>query len=180
MGGGKPAAALGSEQHNVSWVLVGPLASDLPGNMLPSQPGDAQRLMQDSAGQVQTILQQGAQVVAPEKIAVVQEENIKAVDDLFAQAAAASSSDVVIGVPSCTQGMAQRGARLHASCTCLREAPYVAALRIKICRRQLANNSAETERFVGRDDLQRYGFPRAEPGVWPRRSGPAAGSSMGF
>jgi hypothetical protein len=181
MGGGKPAAALGSEQHNASWVSVGLLASDLPGNMLPSQPGDAQRLMQDYAGPVQTILQQGPQVVmAPEKIAVVQEENIKAVDDLFAQA---SSSDVVIGVPSCTQGMAQRGVRLHAgaySCTCLREAPYVAALRIKINRRQLANNSAETERFVGRDDLQRYGFPQAEPGVWPRRSGPAAGSSMGF
>jgi apolipoprotein N-acyltransferase len=183
--GGKPgAAALGSEQHNVSWVSVGLLASDLPGNMLPSQPSDAQRLMQDYAGQVQTLLQQGAQVVvAPEKIAVVQEENIKAVDDLFAQAAAASSSDVVIGVPSCTQRMAQRGARLHAgaySCTCLREAPYVAALRIKIYRRQLANNSAETERFVGRDDLQRYGFPQAEPGVWPRRSGPATGSGMGF
>ena len=90
--GGKPAA-LGSEQHNVSWVSVGLLASDLPLNMLPSQPVDAQRLMQDYARQVQILLQQGAQVgVAPEKIAVVQEENIKAVDDLFAQAAAASSS----------------------------------------------------------------------------------------
>jgi apolipoprotein N-acyltransferase len=55
--------------------------------------------MSEYAAQVQTLLKQGAQVVvAPEKIVVVQDENIKAVDDLFAAAASASGSQVVIGV----------------------------------------------------------------------------------
>jgi len=90
---------LHSEQRNVTWVSVGLLASDSPENMLPTEPRDAQRLMLDYAGRVQTLLNQGAQVVvAPEKIVVVQEENIKAVDDLFAQAASSSGSNVVIGV----------------------------------------------------------------------------------
>ena len=80
-------------------VSVGLLASDLPQNILPSDPEDAQRLMSEYAAQVQTLLKQGAQVVvAPEKIVVVQDENIKAVDGLFAPAASASGSQVVIGV----------------------------------------------------------------------------------
>jgi apolipoprotein N-acyltransferase len=55
--------------------------------------------MSEYAAQVQALLKQGAQVVvAPEKIVVVQDENIKAVDDLFAAAASASGSQVVIGV----------------------------------------------------------------------------------
>jgi len=80
---------------------VGLLASDLPQNILPSDPQDAQRLMSQHAAQVQALLKQGAQVVvAPKKIVVVQDENIKAVDDLFATPAAASGSQVVIGVAS--------------------------------------------------------------------------------
>ena len=75
------------------------LASDLAQNILPTEPEDAQRLMSQYAAQVQALLKQGAQVVvAPEKIVVVQDENIKAVDDLFATLAAASGSQVVIGV----------------------------------------------------------------------------------
>jgi apolipoprotein N-acyltransferase len=154
---------LHSEQQNVSWVSVGLLASDLPENMLPSEPGDAQRSMQDHAGQVQALLQQGAQVVvAPEKIVVLQEENIKAVDDLFAQAAAASSSDVVIGVARCAPKEWLNEARLHAgacSCTRLQEAPYVAALRIKIHRWQLANNSAEPSGLWGVTICKDMDFP---------------------
>jgi apolipoprotein N-acyltransferase len=85
--------------QKVEWVSVGLLASDLPQNAHPSEPQDAQRLMSDYAAQVQTLLKQGAQVVvAPEKIVVVQDENIKPVDDLFAAAASASGSPVVIGV----------------------------------------------------------------------------------
>jgi apolipoprotein N-acyltransferase len=90
---------LRAPQQGVAWVSVGLLASDLPQNALPSKPEDAQRLMSDYAAQVQTLFKQGAQVVvAPEKIVVVQDENIKAVDDLFATAASASGSQVVIGV----------------------------------------------------------------------------------
>ena len=60
-------------------VRVGLLASDLPENTLPTQPEDAQRLMREYAVQARSLLKQGAQVVvAPEKIVVVQEENIKA------------------------------------------------------------------------------------------------------
>ena len=78
---------------------MGLLASDLPQNIVPSDPQDGQRLMSQYAAQVQALLKQGAQVVvAPEKIVVVQDENIKAVDDLFATLAAASCSQVVIGV----------------------------------------------------------------------------------
>jgi apolipoprotein N-acyltransferase len=85
--------------QRAEWVSVGLLASDLPQNMLPSDPQDAQRLMSQYAAQVQELLKQGAQVVvAPEKIVVVQDENIKAVDDLFATLAAVSSSQLVIGV----------------------------------------------------------------------------------
>jgi apolipoprotein N-acyltransferase len=85
--------------QKAEWVSVGLLASDLPQNIMPSKPENAQRLMSDYAAQVQTLLKQGAQVVvAPEKIVVVQDENIKAVDDLFAAAASASGSPVVIGV----------------------------------------------------------------------------------
>jgi apolipoprotein N-acyltransferase len=85
--------------QRAEWVSVGLLASDLPQNILPSDPQDAQRLMSQYAAQVQAFLKQGAQVVvAPEKIVVVQDENIKAVDDLFATLAAASGSPVVIGV----------------------------------------------------------------------------------
>ena len=55
--------------------------------------------MSQYAAKVQALLKQDAQVVvAPEKIVVVQDENINAVDDLFATLAAASGSHVVIGV----------------------------------------------------------------------------------
>jgi apolipoprotein N-acyltransferase len=85
--------------QKAEWVSVGLLASDLPQNMMPSKPEDAQRLMSEYAAQVQTLLKEGAQVVvAPEKIVAVQDENIKAVDDLFATAASASGSEVVVGV----------------------------------------------------------------------------------
>lgn len=85
--------------QKAEWVSVGLLASDLAQNILPTEPEDAQRLMSQYAAQVQALLKQGAQVVvAPEKIVVVQDENIKAVDDLFATLAAASGSHVVIGV----------------------------------------------------------------------------------
>jgi apolipoprotein N-acyltransferase len=85
--------------QKAEWVSVGLLASDLAQNILPSEPEDAQRLMSQYAAQVQALLKQGAQVVvAPEKIVVVQDENIKAVDDLFATLAAASGGHVVIGV----------------------------------------------------------------------------------
>ena len=43
-------------------------------------------------------------------------------------------------------------------------------------REQFCRNRA----VCGRDDLHRYGSPRTEPGEWPRRSGPSAGSGMGF
>lgn len=85
--------------QKAEWVSVGLLASDLPQNIMPSKPEDAQRLMSEYAAQVQTLLKEGAQVVvAPEKIVVVQDENIKAVDDLFATAASAFGSEVVVGV----------------------------------------------------------------------------------
>ena len=80
-------------------VSVGLLASDLPQNTMPSKPEDAQRLMSEYAAQVQALLQQGAQVVvAPEKIVLLQDENSKSVDDLFAAQASASGSALVIGV----------------------------------------------------------------------------------
>lgn len=79
--------------------LWGLLASDLPQNIIPLKPEDAQRLMSEYAALLQALLKQGAQVVvAPEKIVVVHDENVKAVDDLFATAAAAYGSEVVIGV----------------------------------------------------------------------------------
>lgn len=80
-------------------VSVGLLASDSPQNAMPSKPEDAQHLMSEYAAQVQTLLKQGAQVVvAPEKIVVVQDENIKAVDDLFAASSSSSGGEIVIGV----------------------------------------------------------------------------------
>ena len=85
--------------QKAEWVSVGLPASDLAQNMLPSEPEDAQRLMSQYAAQVQALLKQGAQVVvAPEKIVVVQDENIKAVEDLFATLAVVSGGHVVIGV----------------------------------------------------------------------------------
>jgi apolipoprotein N-acyltransferase len=80
--------------QKAEWVSVGLLASDLPQNIPPSEPEDAQRLMSQYAAQVQALLKRGA----PEKIVVVQDENIKAMDDLFATLAAASGGHVVIGV----------------------------------------------------------------------------------
>jgi apolipoprotein N-acyltransferase len=90
---------LHAPQHAAASVSVGLLASDLPQNVMPSQPQDALRLISEYAAQTQTLLKQGAQVVvAPEKIVVVQDENIKAVDDLFAAQASSSGSVLLIGV----------------------------------------------------------------------------------
>ena len=90
---------LHSPQNGGSSVSVGLLASDLPQNTMPSKPEDTQRLMSEYAAQMQGLLKQGAQVVvAPEKIVVLQDENTKAVDDLFAAQASSSGSLLVIGV----------------------------------------------------------------------------------
>ncbi len=170
--------------QKAEWVSVGLLASDLPQNIMPSKPEDAQRLMSEYAAQVQTLLKKGAQVVvAPEKIVVVQDENIKAVDDLFASAASASGSEVVVGVARQAPKEWLNEARIYTPGTAsprIYEKHHMLTVRIEVHGWELANGAATTQRSMGRHHLQRHGFPRTEPGIWPRRSGPAFGSGLGF
>jgi apolipoprotein N-acyltransferase len=88
--------------QRAEWVSVGLLVSDLPQNILPSDP---QRLMSQYAAQVQALLKQGAQVVV--------DENIKAVDDLFAALAAAFGPGGDRCGPPCSQGWLNE-ARIYA------------------------------------------------------------------
>jgi len=158
---------------------VGLLASDLPQNILPSDPQDAQRLMSQYAAQVQTLLKQGAQVVvAPKKIVVVQDENIKAVDDLFATPAAASGSQVVIGVARHSPREWLNEARIYAPAN-PRPLTYEKYHMLPPFESKFTVGNSRTV-VCGGHHLQRYGFPRTEPRIRPRECGPAPGSGLGF
>jgi apolipoprotein N-acyltransferase len=80
-------------------IKVALLASDLPQNILPTAEDDAMRLLRDYAAQVDSLASQRVQaIVIPEKIAVVRESYLNAVDSQFTSVAAKANATVVVGV----------------------------------------------------------------------------------
>jgi apolipoprotein N-acyltransferase len=95
-------------------VMVGLVASDLRQNILTEKPDDTIRLMYEYAAQAQKLAAQGAQVVVvPEKISVVEDSNLAAVDTVFASTARQTGASIVIGVIHPTSSARWNEARLY-------------------------------------------------------------------
>ena len=80
-------------------VTVGLVASDLRQNIFTEKPDDTLRLLTEYAAQVQQLAAQGAQaVVIPEKIGVILDSNLPAVDALFGEISRRTGAPILIGV----------------------------------------------------------------------------------
>lgn len=97
-------------------VMVGLVASDAPHNVFPEKPEDTLRLLNEYAEVADRLVAQGAQlVIAPEKIGVVPDPDIKRMDAMFAALSERSKAVVVAGVVHPTPGPNWNEVRIYSA-----------------------------------------------------------------
>lgn len=95
-------------------VKVGLAASDLPKNLDIEEPEANGRLLRDYLSEAKSMAAQGAQVIViPEKLSVLIDPAVDEIDSLFAAAAKADNTRVVVGVLRVTQGTKLNEARMY-------------------------------------------------------------------
>ncbi|MBN9663723.1 MAG: hypothetical protein J0H49_36325 [Acidobacteria bacterium] len=80
-------------------VVVGMVVSDLKQNMLPEKPDDALRLLHQYAEEAVRLGRRGARIILlPEMVAVVTDDHIPQLDELFGQTARAANARILVPI----------------------------------------------------------------------------------
>jgi apolipoprotein N-acyltransferase len=97
-----------------STVLVGLLASDAKQNVFTENPEDTQRLLSEYAEEATKLAAQDAElIIAPEKIGVVPDADIKRMDAVFTDVSGRTKAVIVAGVVHPTSGPDWNEARIY-------------------------------------------------------------------
>jgi apolipoprotein N-acyltransferase len=97
-------------------VTVGLIASDLRQNILTEKPDDTLRLLSEYSTRIEQLAAQGAKVViAPEKIGVILDSNLPAVDALFGDASRRTGAAILVGLIRVSPAAKWNEARLYSA-----------------------------------------------------------------
>ncbi len=105
-----------AQPSGASRVMVGLIASDLPGNVDPVEAADTPRLLGDYASRATDLSSRGARVIVlPEKLGVVVDPGLEGVDALLEKVTARDGTTIAVGVIRRSGGASFNEARVYAA-----------------------------------------------------------------